>query len=426
MPPHIYTIPPGRPFLRTLAEAILGGHLPSPGSKKPGPLDLAGMTLLLPTRRAARAVSDAFLAASGGNALLLPRIRPIAEGEEDLSLLASVAAREQLDATVGDVPPAIPELERRLVLTQLVLKWSESMRGASTLSEATATDLRGATPAQAAQLACELGRLMDGVETENVSLANLKTLVPEHFSAHWEKTLQFLQIVLDWWPAYLAERGSLSAADRRNRIVLAEAERLTQLPPAAPVIIAGITGSIPATAELMRAVAKLPNGAIVLPAIDQMLDEASWSAIVPDHPEHPQFGLKKLLDRLGVDRRDVAELPGAALGSPARARLRLVSEAMRPAATTEAWHAFATATDAATLRSALTGVSYIEAPSAHDEAEAVSLILREALETPGRTAVLVTPDRLLAAASRCGSKAGASASTIPPAGRSRRRCRACF
>ncbi len=395
MPPHIYTIPPGRPFLRTLAEAILGGHLPSPGAKIPRPLDLAGMTLLLPTRRAARAVCEAFLAASGGNALLLPRIRPIAEGEEDLSLLASVAAREQLDATVGDVPPAIPELERRLVLTELVLKWSEAMRASSTFAEESVTDLRGATPAQAAQLASELGRLMDGVETENVSLANLKSLVPEHFSAHWEKTLQFLQIVLEWWPAYLDERGSLSSADRRNRIVLAEAERLTKMPPASPIIIAGITGSIPATAELMRAVAKLPNGAIVLPAIDHALDDVSWSAIVPDHPEHPQFGLKKLLDRLGVDRRDVAELPGAVLAAPARARLKIVSEAMRPAATTEAWHAFATTTDTAALRSALTGVSYIEAPSAPDEAEAVSLILREALETPGRTAVLVTPDRVL-------------------------------
>jgi ATP-dependent helicase/nuclease subunit B len=48
------------------------------------------------------------------------------------------------------------------------------------------------------------------------------------------------------------------------------------------------------------------------------------------------------------------------------------------------------------VRDALDGVSLIAAPSAQDEAEAIALILREAAETPGRTAALVSPDRLLA------------------------------
>ena len=92
--------------------------------------------------------------------------------------------------------------------------------------------------------------------------------------------------------------------------------------------------------------AGLPNGALVLPGLDQTLDEESWNAIVPAHPEHPQFGLKKLLDALGVRREDVLAAARARAdgGRSARAR-RLVSEAMRPAGTTERWHRFTASAD---------------------------------------------------------------------------------
>jgi ATP-dependent helicase/nuclease subunit B len=141
---------------------------------------------------------------------------------------------------------------------------------------------------------------------------------------------------------------------------------------------------------------RLPQGAIVLPGLDFHLDEESWETIVPDHPEHPQFGLKKLLDRLGLERKDV-RLLAATEQSPAHAsRSALVSEAMRPSGTTGRWQAFTAAADREAVRAGLSGTSLIEAPSAQDEAEAVALILREAAETPGRTAALVSPDRLLA------------------------------
>lgn len=330
--------------------------------------------------------------ASGGRALLLPKIVPISEGEEDLSLIA--AAASEADALIGDIPPAIGELERRLVLTSLIRRWTEAMHGArDSASEplaATAT-----TSAQAAVLAKELAALMDMVETEDVSLDRLDKLVPETFSEHWQKTIRFLEIVTQYWPAHLAESGMLSPAGRRNAVIRAEAERLAASPPDAPVIVAGVTGSIPATVELMRAVAALPNGAIVLPALDTDLDAESWQTIGPDHPEHPQFGLKKLLDALGCARERVARL-GEASSAQARARTRLIAEAMRPAGTTERWESFAATARKDTAGAAPQGLSLIEAPTAQDEAEAVALILREAAETPGRTAALVSPDRFLA------------------------------
>jgi len=391
-PPNIYAVEAGRAFLDCLASAILDGSLPRQAAAAPSPIELARVTLYLPTRRATRALQESFLRVSGGRALLLPRIVPISEGEEELSLIA--AAASEIGPHGAAIPPAIGELERRLVLTSLIRRWTER------LQEDRAETGAASTSAQAAILAKELASLMDMVETEGASLDGLASLVPDTFSEHWQKTLAFLEIVTRFWPAHLAEQGQISPAARRNAVIRAEAERLAAAPPAAPVIVAGVTGSIPATVELMRVIARLPNGAIVLPALDTDLDAESWQAIAAEgderarHPEHPQYGLRKLLEALGVERDAVARL-GEASPPRVRARNRFIAEAMRPAGTTERWESFAAAArrDPAAIPE---GLSLIEAPTAQDEAEAVALILREAAETPGRTAALVSPDRLLA------------------------------
>ncbi len=398
---RVYTVPPGRAFLDAIARALLAGDLPLPGGAAPKPLDLPNVTVLLPTRRAARALQEAFFAAGGGAAMMLPRIRPISEGEDDLTLLSGLAADAALGADALDLPPAVSEIARRLALTELVLKWSQVMRRgddpADFLSDQAAA--AGAnTPAQAAHLAAELARLMDMVETERPGepvLDELASLVPEEFSEHWQQTIEFLKIVTEMWPAHLQEKGLLSAASRRNEAILAEAERLAAMPPEGPVIVAGVTGSIPATVQLMRTVAALPQGAIVLPGLDPHLDDESWDK-VPEHPEHPQFGLRTLLDRLGLQRKDVAVLAGTAPEAAQARRAQLIAETMRPSGTTARWHDYARDADRGGVRDALNGISLIEAPSAQDEAEVVALILREAAETPGRTAALVSPDRLLA------------------------------
>lgn len=393
---NIFTVPPGQPFLAAVARAILDGHLPREGSPAPDQLALTDYTILLPTRRAARAMQDAFLDAAGGRAMLLPSIRPISEGDEERSLIEGPVGGSS--PALADGAAAIQPLDRQLTLARLVLAWSERMRGPQATeaqSLATVVQAGASTPAQAAALARELSTLMDAVETERVDLAGLAGLVPDDYAEHWQKTLEFLKIVTEHWPAHLAERQLVSPAASRNALILAEAARISVRALSAPVIVAGVTGSVPATSELMRALLQDPNGAVVLPGLDQRLDDESWDKLKERH-EHPQFGLAKLIRNLGVARGDVKALPGTTLAPSMKARLDLVSEALRPSGSMHLWRGWTATVDRAALAEGVRGVSLISARSTEEEAETVALIMRKVADDPARTAALVTPDRLLA------------------------------
>ena len=363
-PPGLFTITAGRSFLDRLALGIL--------SRAPDdPLELARITVLLPNRRACRSLREAFLRVSDGEAMLLPRIDPL--GDLDADTLA--VEQEELPG-VGrslDLAPAISGAQRQALLTRLVLA-----RGDLALA-----------PDQAAWLAADLGRLIDRVHTEGVGFGKLADLVPDHLADHWRLTLDFLKIVSEAWPAILRERGVVDAADRRNRILRAQAALWSARPPATPVIAAGSTGSVPATRDLLAVIARMPNGAVVLPGLDHALDDESWAAL---EESHPQYGMKRLLSRIDADRREVRDWPVPETPRPrAPDRAALIRETMRPAATTEAWR-----TAGPVDRLAIDGMERIDCPTPREEAAAIALIMRQTLEIPERTAALVTPDRALA------------------------------
>lgn len=388
--PSVYTIPQTTSFLDKLAEYVLDTH----GSDS---VELTRLTLLLPTRRACRSMREAFLRVSGGKAALLPKVRPIGEIDEDLSLIFSGIGVGADGLGMLDIPAPVSDVERRLVLTKLVLKWMDVEREvALSVKDLLEPVPPKTTPAQASMLAHELCGLMDEAETEQVDLSGLRDVVPDNFAHHWEKTLRFLEIVTSIWPLHLKERGLIAPMERRNMVLQQEAKRLQANPPKHPIIAAGATGSIPAAAELLKVIANLPNGSIVLPGLDLELDEESWDSVAPKHPEHPQFGMKKLLERIGVERGDIRYLPGSEPKGVEDTRVKLITEVMRPAGMTHIWQKFLTQDNVKDeLAGALNDCALITAPSAQDEAEVVSLILRKAAETPGLTAALVTPDRIL-------------------------------
>ncbi|TPL93664.1 double-strand break repair protein AddB [Mesorhizobium sp. B2-3-12] len=393
---RVFSIPSGAPFLPTLAEALLAGRL-VPGFRFDGdPLALADVTIYVPTRRAARALRGVFVdslkARGGGGSAILPVIRPLGEFDEDEALF------EADPSAAIDLAPPISATERLLLLTPLVRAWKRRLPAhvAALFAEEIVVP---ASTADAIWLARDLAGLMDEIETEGTDWAKLAGLVSGNLAGWWQVTLEFLGIVTDAWPEFLEESDRSNPAAHRNALIRAEAARLRRNPPAGPVIAAGSTGSIPATAELLATIASLSGGAIVLPGLDQMLDEASFQALVaPGAPPavlgHPQYGLAKLIGKIGVLRGDVEEI-GAAEPKLAL-RAALVGEALRPAETTELWAETRNGFSAPAIEGAFAEVALLEAASERDEAVAIAVALKQAVEEPGQRAALVTGDRALA------------------------------
>jgi ATP-dependent helicase/nuclease subunit B len=360
--PAVFTIAGSAPFAETLARGLIA-------RAGDDPLALSSAVIYLPTRRAARGFGDAFAAVMGG-AALLPQFRPLGDSEEDDLLWG--AASEELE-----LAPAIAPLRRQLLLAQMVRQFDRSARD-GLLSFA-----------QSAALADSLAKVMDEVETQGCDLAKLKDLAPENLAEHWEGVSRFLGLLRDQWPAILAAESAMNPAARRAQASHSLAKRLEASPPQGLVIAAGSTGSIPATAQLLAVIARLPQGAVVLPGLDQRLDAESWAEL---DPGHPQYGLRQLLQTIGAEREDVKDW-FAATTNPAREML--LTETLRPAPTTDAWQALQkTGTDE--IADGLKSLALVQAGDPAQEALSIALALREALEIPGRTAALVTPDRNLA------------------------------
>ena len=361
----VYSIPSHRSF----ADALAAGLIARFGK---GALSLARSRILLPNNRAVRAVTEAFVRASGGG-LLLPRLIPVGDPEIDERV---GGALEPIESNA--LPPAIDPMERLLRLASIVR------------AEGAAEDFR---------LAQDLARALDALLIEELAPTELRNAVSEttDLAKHWEKSLEKLKLIYENWPAILADDGVIDLAERRNRLLHALADRWKHDPPDGFTVAAGITTAAPAIAALVARVARMPNGMVVLPGLwlEEILPKEEWDALGPDEkgrgePVHPQFHLKLLLDRIDVHRDEVQRWRWAGRAASPPARSRAVANAMAAPAFSHKWE---------TLRPAerrLSGIRVAELPDSAAEAQAIALALREALETPGKTAALVTPDRQLA------------------------------
>ncbi|HWU26954.1 MAG TPA: double-strand break repair protein AddB, partial [Rhizomicrobium sp.] len=365
MKAKVFTIAAGLPFAETFARGLIEQSLVARD-----PLALADATIYLPTRRAVRTLGETFARILDG-AALLPNLQPLGEIDEDEVLFDP-------SAEAFELLPAIAPLRRRLLLSTLVARWQRAKGAVGDFAEA-------------ALFARALEQFLDESATQEADLSRLESLAPATLAEHWADVRDFLALLRDEWPKLLGAEGKLEPAERRAQVLDARAANYRAFPPQNPVIAAGTTGSVPATARMLAAIAQLPNGAVVLPGLDVALDKDSWEKL---DPGHPQYGMKELLARLGVERSDVRdwEAPAASL----RARATLLRETLRPAPTTDAWRAIADEDATNTIARGLDGLSLIETAHPGEEALAIALILRETLETPARTAALVTPDRNLA------------------------------
>ena len=371
--PRWFNIDAGRPFLADLAQGLTEALAPL------GPSALAAATILTPTRRAGRDLAEAFLAHAGAGAVLLPQMRALGDLDEGEPPF-------EPGELALDLPPAISGPRRRFELARLVVAHEADLG-------------RELDAAGALDLADALAGFLDSVQLEEAApLDRLDDLAPGDLARHWQASAAFLRIALAAWPARLAELGMMDAAARRVTLLRRLAERWQAEPPEHVVIAAGSTGSAPAVADLLAVIASLPGGAVVLPGLDLSLADAAWAEV---GEQHPQGNLKRLLDKAGVGRTEVQPWRGDAMRG--RWRRRLVNEALRPAEHTADWldqikalRREGKAEGVDPIAMGLDGLSVVFAHAEEEAATAAALLLREALETPGRTAALVTPDAALA------------------------------
>ncbi|MHA6722652.1 double-strand break repair protein AddB [Sphingomonas sp. RS2018] len=372
---RLYSIPAHRAF----ADALVAGLMRRYGGDSG--MELARGIVIVPTNRTRRAIADAFVRASGG-ALLLPRI--VAVGDAELDEGVGPVFDPADDAT--PIPPAIEPLERRMLLARLV------QEGDPTLDAG-----------EAVRLAGDLARTLDQLLVEEIAPERLRDVsLAEGLSQHWERALSSFALVLDRWPAVLAERGRIALADRRRLLLDRVGQSWRHSPPPGFVCAAGVTSSSPSVARLLRVIAGLQRGMVVLPALDLAMADDEWTALGPQAPDpvtgrrprsettHPQYHLKRLLDRMGVARAEFRTWRAASEVDAPPARSRAIATALAPADFTHGWSTLAKGDRN------LAGVTAIEVATPAEEAQAIALALREVLETPERTAALVTPDRTLA------------------------------
>ncbi len=355
----IYNIEAGSAFSKELAHYLL--RLTDGKAE-----ELVRYHILLPTRRACRILRETFLNINEGKSILLPVMSPIGDVDaDDLSLMMFGNSDGFLD-----IPEAIAPLKRQLLLAKLIMK----------------SDKFAKSQEHALALANALARFIDQVIVEGLDLCDLYKIVPEEFAAHWQITLDFLKIISENWQPILDEYGLIDATQRRNLLLKALSDYWYENPPDYPVIAAGVTGSIPAVANLLSVISKMEGGQVILPALDTYMDDEAWECI---DENHPQYILKNLLKNMGARREDVKNIGSGQELS----RNILASEMMLPAQLSSRWRDFGIRYN---IDNMLQNLQYFSCSTQQEEAALIALLLRESLQQHEKVAALVTPDRGLA------------------------------
>ena len=360
---HLFNIPLSCSFWDTLAKLYIDKY-------QGDYLQLANVLFLLPNRRACIDLANAFVRIHGRAPAILPQMLPIADMDDDEVFFSGFNLDEMFDAE----NQTISRDERLFLFTRLIM------------SKPSDFGLKQISLAQALNLAIDLAKLIDTAINQGLSFDKLQDLVPEKYATHWQETLKLLKIITEFWPMILKERDAVDACTLKNSLLFKQAQIWEKNPISQNIVVAGVTASFPAIIALLKSIINLPNGEIYFSGIDRFANQAYWDAV---DETHPLFETKSLLELLEISPQDVIDVLSPSLPE----REQLISEIMRPAPVSDEWRRIYGSFD---LDKAINGISVINCRSQRDEALAIALKMREVLNTPERTAALITYDRNLA------------------------------
>mgnify|MGYP003146860196 FL=1 len=383
--PKVYSIAAHRGF----ADALVAGLVPRYADDEFG---LARLTLLVPSSRARRTISEAFIRHAGEQGtpgLLMPRMAVVGDLDLDETLGPLL---DPLGA--ADIPRAIEPQRRLFALARLIADtMGDEAPGGATLL----------------RLARETGATMDRLLVEGVGPEELVgESVLDLFgslSDHWQRSLHLFATVQAKWLEQLQQWDALDAAARRNRLFDWAAARWRAAPPETPIVAAGVTSAAPSLARLLRVVADCDQGAVILPDFDLTMPQAVWDELgragatpepgaTPfareDAVTHPQYHLKLLLNRMGIAREEVQPWHRRGIAAAQPERSHALGSLFLPPEASKGW------VDLPAEKRRLAGVRIMTCANPEEEAQAVALLVREAVEQPEKRVAVVTPDRALA------------------------------
>lgn len=388
--PAVYSIAAHRGF----ADALVAGLVPRYGEDD---LGLARLTLLLPSTRAVRTVTEAFIRHFGAEergGMLMPRMAAV--GDLDLD----EAIGPLLDPLGANaIPPAVEPTRRWLTLAELLDRAMDALGRNPRPS-----------PAGRLRLAREIGQTMDRLLVEGIAPDDLWAepvmQALAEVAAHWSENTKLFYAVQAMWRAELEDLGMVDAATRRNMLFARAARQWRDAPPATPVVAAGVTSAAPELARMLRVISELPRGAVILPDLDLTLADEVWDELGraghadeagaspfarDDAVTHPQYHLKLLLNRMGVARGEVRPWHRRGMGAAEPERSHAISSLFMPPQASTRW------VDLPAEKRRMAGVRIMESANPEEEAQAIALLVRRALEGAERRIAVVTPDRGLAA-----------------------------
>ncbi len=251
---------------------------------------LESTLIFLPSRRAVRTVEQ-MLVQKHGHAIILPHLVALGEGVDET---------DEYEPAQTDT---ISNTERVVILAK-ILSMDANIGNIST----------------ALPVAHDLIRMTDYLENEGIDIAkiNWSELIDEKYSEHFRGKAQILEILSKNMPAITHNRMTTTAkrnADIREWISFLQSRNNKYK----SVIVCGSTASVPATADLMVAIAELPFGKIILSG---KIAGREKDFVLPTNPYYSEY---KFLTRIGctpshiqpidVGQSDTIDFMNAAFGN---------------------------------------------------------------------------------------------------------------
>lgn len=330
-PLKFYTLPPSNSVLSVLTDFLIS-------HSKPDPFMLSRIHVILPTRRSVRKLKQQLLDKAPHSTLLLPKMQAI----------------NDLTPPLGtDILPEMPHALRLGLLFKLIKAEKSHLKTIPSI-----------------ELAQQLCAFIDTLQSEEVDLSGLTTIIPDQFAHHWQLSLTFMHMLKQKWPVLVQEQNYLEPWMYRRALWDATTQMWEKKSPEYCVIAAGLNGAVPAVGRLLKCIAALPQGQVILPGFDLTLALEDWQAI---KPSHSQFSHRRFFEREGIDYKGVKLLPVT------QERDLSFSSLM--------------CDDLSQAKMNLGGVKILELETPQDEARSVALIIREKLATPNQTIAVVSADK---------------------------------